>query len=406
MYRIFCLLLVILILSCQTEDTLRDKANTTGQLNDTQSVGASLGDSPDVFPEGMDWLREAQSAWFEKKDPDLTDYCLDRVNSSALNNEGDRALYQLLCRKVYTRMLPLKELGFADANISSLFLDRDDLWIGTWAGGIVRYSLPLEELATLRPSRDSIRVEKISDFERVGTEIRLAGYSDLYSYDRTNSRLDRQFPKDMERINNLAWFKGTLFASTVDKGLWYEGESGEWYPIGEHVPGLSRINALYIDSRGYLLIGTASAGIIRYDGNSFTSFREIYPRFKGRNITAFTESGDLLIVGSYGEGGFIINRQSGESWQFSKEKGDFLSDYLLCATVSEKWFYVGTLGGGVYALPVDSEGSSAEWIALGMDEGLYSLDTSAIIPYENSIYVSLLGHGVLILDEEIIEKAL
>ncbi|MDC7222231.1 MAG: hypothetical protein PQJ60_00750 [Spirochaetales bacterium] len=398
-------LFFMVLLSCHT-----DNSNLVEESGDDFHQEEEQ-DRTLVEPDGegrkeLSWLDKAEKAWFDQRDRELTDYCLDRVDKSLLVKEDERSLYQLLCRKVYTNQLPLDQLGFPDRNISSLFLDRDDLWLGTWTGGIARYSLPLEELTVLRKSRESLRVEKISDFESQNGNIRLAGYSDLYIYEKSSSRFEQIFPENMDRINNLAWFRGRLYASTVNSGLWYEAVSGEWVSLGEDIPGLKRINTLYVDGRGRLLIGTVTEGIFSYDGSRFVNLAKDFPQFDGRNITSLAEKDGLILVGTYGEGSYILKESSGSVVHYSKEKGDFASDYFLCVLAGERWLYGGTLGGGLYALDREAWQDGAEWISLGMDEGLSSLDTAALVLYGESLYISLLGQGILIMNEDIIEKAL
>ena len=219
-------LLLILLFACRTDDEVGPQGISSESASETENgelSGTSASADTSVLlqespPLKTDWLVRAEKAWFDENDPEMTDYCLDRVDRESLEDESRRTLYQLLCRKVYTKMLPLSEKGFEDRNISALYLDRDDLWMGTWTGGIARYSLPLNDLTTFRESRDSLRVEKISDFEGWGSSLHIAGYSDLYHYEKRTSLLERSFPEEMERVNNLSSYEGHLYASTVNKG--------------------------------------------------------------------------------------------------------------------------------------------------------------------------------------------
>jgi hypothetical protein len=402
---LFFLFSLFLFISCHTLEEGHESVSHNQESSASEEVREKSFTIEEDFKEST-WLERAESAWFDEKNPEKTDYCLDRVERDTLINAGDIALYQLLCRKIYTKYLPLVEKGFTDKNISSLYVDGDDLWMGTWAGGVARYSLPLNELTVIRESKESLRVEKISDFESQGNLIRLAGYSDLYSFEKRTSRLNQVYPKEMERINDLAWYKGQLYASTVNKGLWYEGGDGSWSRIGRNITGLNQINTLYEDRQGNLLIGTVTSGIISYNGVSLNNFQKTFPNFTGGNVTSLAESEDLLLVGTYGEGGYIIDRIRGESRHYSKSKGDFQSDYLLCVLCGDRWAFAGTLGGGLYALDIESWDNREGWIPLGMDEGLNSLDAAALILYDNTLYVSLLEQGILMLKEDIIEKAL
>ena len=413
MYKYLAIFLLFLLCAgCRTLDSpgkqnsLTENADSAGGGSSDQASSAASAEGVRDEESGPDWLVLAQEAWFTLHDRDQTDYCLDRVDKKSLGPDDRRMLYQLLCRLVYTSMIPLDELGFPDRNISALYVDGDDLWMGTWTGGIARYSIPLEEITVLRDSTESLRVEKISDFEKRDGDLLIAGYSDLYRYEKRSSLFERSFPEEMERVNNLARFKGKLYASTVNKGLWVENGRGGWSRVGKSLSGLNRINTLMVDNRDCLLIGTASDGVLSFDGRNFTNLRTLYPSFMGRNITSLSEENDILLAGTYGEGCYVLDRSRGELRYSSVDGGDFSSNYVLCTYIGGKWLFAGTLGGGLYALDRNNWEGEAEWIPLGLGAGLKSLDAAALTVFGNYLYVSLLGQGILLIDEEIIEKAI
>ncbi len=417
-YRLaLALSIPLILLSCRTGGTASSGGETSAwDLNESgtgegRELSLSPGEDPPAEEEytgtDRDWLEEARIAWFVRNDREATIICLDRVEKNSLEEDSRISLYRLLCRKVYTRLIPLEEKGFGDRNISSLFLDRDDLWMGTWAGGIVRYSLPLEDLTLIRSSRENIRVETITDFEEVGLNIRIAGYSDIYGFDKRVSRLIQTTPEKMGRINNLANYKGRLYASTVNQGLWYEVREGVWNPLGEGVPGLDRINALQVtDREGLLLIGTASDGVIEFDGKNFRNWKILYPRLPAKNVTAFGEWDRFMLLGTYGDGAYLVDRNGGGIAHFSKDGGDLLSDYVLTLSLEGDYALMGTLGGGISAKARNQLAGEGGWIFLGLEQGLNSLDVTALAVMGSSLYAAVLGQGVLILDEAIIEKSL
>ncbi len=420
-YRAGLFILTLLILfSCAT-----DGGEITGESPSVSSGASSASDkklntksdNPDSPSDGIQtsmpinesliWLEKARIAWFEEGDRDETIACLDQIIRQELIDEGSRTLYRLLCRKVYTEVIPLAQQGFSDTNISALYLDRDDLWLGTWTGGIARYSLPLKDLSVLRESRDSLRVEKISGFEGLVQEIRIAGYSDLYNYDKKTSRFTKNTPEDMGRINSLVFFQNRLYASTVNRGLWVEVEGSGWSRIGDSKRNLDRINRLVasIDDKS-LLIATASDGIVAFNGRTFSNWREEYPDFRGRNITAIAEREDYILAGTYGEGVYLLDRKRGTSQHFDKEQEDLLSDYVLTVSLDGDYALVGTLGGGVSAWRRNRLDSDIRWIPLGLEEGLNSLDVTDIAVYNNNLYIAVLGQGILVVNEDLIEKKL
>lgn len=354
---------------------------------------------PSPKPEDTrDWLKEAEEAWFINENRAYADYCLDRVDHDNLAGER-RDLYRLLCQKIYTRYLAWNHDRFPLTNVSALYLDRDDLWIGTWDGGIGRFSLPLGELTVFRESQESLSVESVYAFMRKGRTLYAAGYGALYQYDMPTSTLENLVPLGPSRINGIARFEDSLFISTLMKGVWYEAGGEVWhvFPLPD---GTGMINGLAASER-CLFLATAERGLLVYDGIDTYGLDRIHPDFTGRNITSLTVRDDWIIIGSYGEGCWLIDRIEGGVLHYTRKEGFLESDYVLSTAMSEGYAFFGTLGGGVTAFSLDKENRR---IQLGLEEGLPSRDISALTVYGNSLIAAGLGGGLAIVEEKLLEK--
>jgi hypothetical protein len=406
------LILTQFLMACKTIEEKNEIAftNNSGDVgtaalveNDSELSEKTI--TPDLKSEMKivtNWLKEAEKAWFEKKDRELTRYCLEQITKAEIVDDSEITLYELLCRKVYTRKLIWDNSQLDSRNISRLFLDNDDLWMGTWSGGIGRYSIPLDGLTLFREAKDSLLVETIYSFLRQDNVIHMAGYGPIYGYDRRTSLFTTTYPKGPERINGLELYGGEIFASTVNNGIWVDQGRGNWQKFTV-LGNSSLINTLLKDSKNQLLIGTADRGVLVYDGIRLINLNSLYPEFQGTNVTTLSEKGDLLMVGTYGEGGYIINRRTGKINFVSKGNENLSSDYVLCTFIGDNYAYWGTLGGGITAYSLKDHGQS---YFLGMEEGLLSLDVASLVLYDKQIIAANLGQGLIIIEEEIIEKKL
>ncbi|MBN2552307.1 MAG: hypothetical protein JXB06_06035, partial [Spirochaetales bacterium] len=99
-------------------------------------------------PEARVWLRLAEIAFYGRADVETARVFLaharEAQNWQALQLENT-GLVQRLSRRLSWSTLSPEQFGLNDANISALRVDGDDLWIGTWNGGISRYSIGRRE---------------------------------------------------------------------------------------------------------------------------------------------------------------------------------------------------------------------------------------------------------------------
>ena len=85
-------------------------------------------------------LRTAELSLYHGHDAPAARRCFSRISPENLP-AAERILYRELRVRLLWRVIPPSELGLSDANVSSLRVDGDDLWVGTWNGGVARYSV-------------------------------------------------------------------------------------------------------------------------------------------------------------------------------------------------------------------------------------------------------------------------
>jgi len=297
---------------------------------------------------------------------------------------ADIELYRALrVRLAWERFGP-ERLGLPDANISSLAVDGDDLWVGTWNGGTARWSLAAE-VSTLFPSPAYPRA-----FEPTARRVWVATFEGLASYARASGRWSL-VPELLEptpaKVQALESMGDDLYAGTLGDGLvrlregvWETGAAGGY-------PGRF-VNCLAADGER-LLIGTMDLGLLVLDtaSGSFTSLAERHPAFTARNVTTVLADRGRVWIGTYGEGLWLWEGDAIR--RYGKDTGELGDDWVLasCRVADGVWF--GTFGGGA-----SFAGDDGRWRRLGAADGLPSLDVSALAWRPPFLFLGTLGAGV------------
>jgi tetratricopeptide (TPR) repeat protein len=340
------------------------------------------------------YTRLAVIAFYERRDRVSAAEFLSVAAPERLS-AGDRQDYQRILKQLTWRILDSDSLGVQDGNISALAIDGDDLWIGTWNGGVVRYALSADRMETFRRGEVSLDANTVRTIKAWKGRIWVGSYKGLYSFSRATSLWsgEKLFngpePIQVEVLEEAA---GRLYAGTLGKGL-YCLKDRRW----EQVPALSDgyVNALCF-YQGKLAVGTMKRGLLLFDPESggIESFAPLAPGLEAGNITLLlVDPADNLWIGTYGRGLYVWQAAEGTLRHFSRSRGEIPDDWILAGAHFEGGGgYFGTFGGGV----VHFASPSARPHIIGLRDGLPSLDISAVCSSPPFIYFGTLGAGVAI----------
>ena len=171
------------------------------------------------------------------------------------------------------------------------------------------------------------------------------------------------------------------------------------------------ITAIIQSNNGYLWFGTEE-GLVRFNGNSFTTFDKSNTlEFEADGITSLAETANnTLWVGT--RGGGLLKRSDGQFSLFSSEQGLSSQDITTLYTDSNGALWIGTYGGGLMKLQSNTlvyyneeNGISGQFISeitqdqedrvwVGTEKGLFYFNGTAFTRYEqepvNSSFISAL----------------
>lgn len=347
------------------------------------------------------WLRLAEIAFYHRADMEAARIFLlnyRAARSAEQPGSQNSRLVQRLSKRLRWNELTPESFGLNDANISALQVDGDDLWIGTWNGGICRYSIGQRKSTVFQSGGESLIPKTVRSIEITPSRVWIGTYQGLYQYTKSNSHWQR-VSHFGEKVEALCSAGGSLYVGTLGQGLWRSGDRG-WEKVGwAGLPG-EFINCLVV-SGDYLLIGTLNLGLVILELKSgrIFSFDSINPDLSARNvITLLVEDENTLWIGTYGEGLYRWKRQENRVEHFSKSAGQLTDDWILCAVQTDTGLYFGTFGGGISRLgPQDSS-----WQSIGLRQGLSALDISTVTYSPPFLFFGTLGSGVSVLDESLV----
>ena len=153
-------------------------------------------------------------------------------------------------------------LGLSDGNISSLHIDGDDLWVGTWSGGTARYSVSARRSDAFAAPTYPRSIEVAEHRVWVGGADGLSWFGKASG--SWGAEDDFQAPS-VRRVQALKLVGETLFAGTLGDGLFRRDADG-WKEVSDgDLPGpfVTTLEAA-VDGKE-LYIGTMSFGLIVMD---------------------------------------------------------------------------------------------------------------------------------------------
>jgi len=310
---------------------------------------------------------------------------------------AETALYRQMRVRLLWSIITAQDLGLKDANVSCLKVDGDDLWVGTWNGGLSRYSLSAGSSDPFLLPPYSRSIEAADRRVWVGTAEGLSWYGKGTARWGTDADPAGGNPWNVKVVRSTA---SGLYIGTLGDGLLKLGDGG-WAPVEDgSLPGRFITCISEDPARGRILIGTMNIGLVILDlkTGQMNTLAELVPSFTTENITTILPARDGRIwIGTYGEGLAVWSPESGQVRQYTQGNGPEVADnWILSSCETDRALYFGSFGGGVSVLSrVDGS-----WRHIGIRDGLAALDVSAIAWRAPRVFFGTLGGAVSVYDED------
>lgn len=346
--------------------------------------------------EGLDLtlLRCAELSLYHEYDPESARTFFRRIVPGNLPGSEAALFREMRVRLLWSIITP-SVMGLRDANVSSLRVDGDDLWIGTWNGGVSRYSVSASRCDPFPLPAFTRSIEIADRRVWIGTSEGLDWYGKSSGHWGAEEVFRVPTPRPVRVVRYAA---GSLYAGTLGDGL-YRLQGAGWDRVSDgDLPG-NFITCVAEDSTGErLFIGTMNLGLVILDlrTGAMSTLSEDIPGFTAENITTILcDSEGHVWIGTYGEGLFLWSPPESTLRRFAKATREIADDWVLSGCETDRALYFGTFGGGVSVM---QKGTGA-WSRLGIRDGLASLDIAAIAWRPPYVFFGTLGAGVSVYDE-------
>ncbi len=318
-----------------------------------------------------------------------------RIVPSHLNDSESRLYREMRVRLLWS-VISAARLGLDDANVSSLTVDGDDLWVGTWNGGVSRYSVSSSHADPFPLPAFSRSIEIADRRVWIGTAEGLAWYGKSSGRWSAEGDFQSPTPRKVQAVRQAA---GTLYVGTLGDGMYRRGDTG-WEQVSDgDLPG-KFITCIATDPGSRrLFIGTMNLGLVIYDPQTgaMSTLSELVPAFTTENIATVTaDSEGRVWIGTYGEGLSVWSPRAGTLRHFTRATREIADDWILSSCETDRALYFGSFGGGVSVFVKQTE----SWKRMGIRDGLASLDVAAIAWRRPYLFFGTLGAGVSVYDED------
>lgn len=227
--------------------------------------------------------------------------------------------------------------GLPSNSVTALAKDNaGNIWIGTANAGLVKYdgtNFIVYNVSNGLPSNLITCIETAGNQVYIGTNSGLSRFDGIsfINYNVAGGTLPNDTIKCLAvETANLIWiggnkrmvefsFNGTFTSSSyVDHPIPQTAYGPSWYPLLSS----GNINCIYIDAQNNKWLGSTTAGIIKYNGSSFTNASELYEIF-GSEIPAKVTD---IINGFHN--GIVFKNASGISGLTELAPGNIVYQYF------------------------------------------------------------------------------
>nr|WP_246040063.1 hypothetical protein [Borrelia crocidurae] len=201
---------------------------------------------------------------------------MKEVDQTSLNSDYDLGIYNFLNNKFGINYLNLETLGFLDNSIFDMFVFENNVFVANIFGGLLRYDIKNNEYKVYIKDKKSIFLNGLKGFTEHRGSIYIGGNNVLYYIDDLEGsvkQVEKPLQINLGSIQVLLGAKDGIFVGTLDSGLWFYSDRGEWTYIKLNS---NRISSLYLDEeKNLLFVGTMNKSIYSVDLTDFNNVKHL-----------------------------------------------------------------------------------------------------------------------------------
>ncbi len=331
--------------------------------------------------------------FFREDDQKWALYAWNQTQLEDLVSNEARETYRLLKHWLFVQ--PVDIASLENMQISAMYLDYDDLWLGTWNGGIYRLSLSSGENFILEQDTPSLVPKVVYRIRKSGNAFWFAMHQGLRFYNYQTG-LGGWLPITLSKsqkaraISDFLENSNGLFVSSLTHGVQRRTIEGNTYSVGTKTLKRTIVALEYEDSIG-LLIGTAQQGAYRWKDGVIEALEKLQPIFRNlTHVNHIVNDGTSLWFASSGEGLFRWNYLANESYQLDTESSILRSNRISALFHSGDWLFIGDEKGGIFGYHLPEK----KWYIWDNGRNLEFISISALAYSDGKLFYSTLAGGV------------
>ncbi|UGQ17580.1 hypothetical protein [Borrelia sp. RT1S] len=322
------------------------------------------------------------------------------VDESSILLDYDRGIYYFLNDKFGVNYFNLETLGFVDNSVFDMFIFENNVFVSNIFGGLLRYDIKNNDYRVYIKDKKSIVLSGLKGFAERKGAIYIGGGNVLYyieDYGGSVKQVKIPLGVKINNIQVLMSVRDGIFVGTLDSGLWFYSDLGEWTYVKL---GSRRISSMCLDEgKGILFVGTTDNGIYTVNLTNLKDVRHLdffSSKNSERNINFIKKYDGRYYVGTYGEGLFVLNLED-KAYVKCGVDSNFGVEYFLDMEVRGNKLLFATFGHGL----VIYDTMNNSWDYLGPRDGLLNLNLVKVLSFNNYVILGTLNNGLVFVDESI-----
>ncbi len=305
-----------------------------------------------------------------------------KITFNNLNNDN-QLLYHYLYYKLNTKVINSSKIGYKDPNISSLLVDKEELYIGTWHGGLIKYNFYNDDYKFY--GNDYLKNIEIRSLYMDNLLIYIGTTGGVYVLNKRNDSISFIDELSSYKIYSITGNENIVVFGTLEDGILIYDKKLKQFRQIEIGSSITKCKAM---ENKEIFIGTSNGSIFKID--LLNNITKLSSNFNSP-ITGIDMYKDKIIVSTYSKGLFI-GANFDNFISLNTKNNNFFSDYILSIVNDQDLLYCATLDNGIAILSLKDYSIST----LDIYENYSNYDVNSIEISERYIFIGTLGEGVII----------
>ncbi len=291
------------------------------------------------------------------------------------------------------------EDGLGDNSVSSIRFDGDDVWVGTWLGGVTRFSRSQGRLQKFTAKNSGLVSDLIRDLWIDQSRVWAATFEGLAWFDKRTDKWQTVLTVAGlagQRVKCVTVSDERLWVGTIGNGVSMLDFRDNTWKTWRTKDGLPDENIVTITpTPGSVWAGSLAGGIARYDLRR--GVWQVWSAPLGsalKNVKSMAFDGQRLWIATHGDGLFSCD-ENGLNWrQFTRANSGLPVDFVHAVSVGpDGRVWAGTLEGGAAVY----EPRTGAWRVYDIHDGLAGNDVISIAFEGRYVWFGTLNGGISVL---------